>query len=432
MNSFEQQVLSSDGGNAQEKMRRLYGKELAYNNAKKYLAGIKLHISHLEKLGVGSSSEPDKAREYSHEETTFNKDASQTIKRDVYLTPEEAASPTSIMKKCGFDPLLWEVVTCKLVTGSWDVTIKNADGEGVQHTNRKYSVTLTVKPLGGTLTSDQVMAVFKALPPVKLETIRHEAGDFMLELPIMDFHLGKLAWSAETGGADYDLKIAEALWRKTVTDLLGKAAVFGPPERVLFPIGQDFFHFDTPTTTTTAGTQLDSDTRWQKMFSKGVELLVWAVEQCRVLAPVRVLWIPGNHDTVLSYAATVGLAQRYTETEDVTVDLSPQPRKYVRYGLNLIGFAHGVEEGKRLEGLMQIEAAQDWGRTTWREYHLGHLHTERAEEKNGITFRRISSITAPDAWHSENGFIGSVRRAQAFVWDKETGLQAVLNSNVRV
>ena len=149
-----------------------------------------------------------------------------------------------------------------------------------------------------------------------------------------------------------------------------------------------------------------------------------------MLAPVKVLWIPGNHDTVLSYAATVGLAQRYTETEDVTVDLSPQPRKYVRYGLNLIGFAHGVEEGKRLEGLLQLEAAQDWGKTIWREMHLGHLHTEKTVEKNGIEFRRISSITAPDAWHNENGFIGSTRRAQAFIWDKNKGLEAILNSNV--
>ena len=429
MNSFEQQVLSSDGGNAQEKMRRLYGKELAYNNAKKYLAGIKLHLLHLEKLGAGASVPLEQAQSYTQEETIFNKDASQTIKRDVYLTPEEAASPTSIMKKCGFDPLLWEVVTCKLVTGSWDVTIKNADGEGVLHTNRKYSVTLTVKPLGGRLTSDQVLDMFKNLPPVKLEPIRHEAGNFMLELPIMDFHLGKLSWREETG-VDYDLKIAEKLWRATVSDLLGKARLAGIPEYILFPVGQDFFHFDTPATTTTAGTQLDSDTRWQKMFNTGVALLIWAVEQCRMLAPVKVLWIPGNHDTVLSYAATVGLAQRYTETEDVTVDLSPQPRKYVRYGLNLIGFAHGVEEGKRLEGLLQLEAAQDWGKTIWREMHLGHLHTEKTVEKNGIEFRRISSITAPDAWHNENGFIGSTRRAQAFIWDKNKGLEAILNSNV--
>lgn len=422
MNAFEEQVINAPG-NAQEKMRRLYGKELAYNNAKKYLAGIKLHIDTLSKL------EQNK-REFSQQETVYNKDKSQTVKRDIYLSEDEAASPISVMKKCGFDPLLWEVVTCKLISGSWDVTIKNDMGDGVLHTNRKYSVTLTVKPLGGKLTSDQIFEVFKALPPAKITQYKRTAGTYMLELPIMDFHLGKLAWGEETGQDDYDLEIAEKLWRVTVTELLGKASAFGTPELILFPIGQDFFHFDTPSTTTTAGTQLDSDTRWQKMFTKGVELLVWGIEQCRALAPVKVIWIPGNHDTVLSYAATVGIAQRYANAGDVTVDLSPMPRKYVRYGRNLIGFAHGEDERKRIEGLMQVEAAQDWGKTDWREYHLGHLHTEQTIEKNGIIFRRISSVTAADAWHTENGFVGTIRKAQAFIWDKDRGLEVILNSNV--
>ena len=421
MNGFEEQVINAPG-NAQEKMRRLYGKELAYNNAKKYLAGIKLHIDTLSKLEQNKSK-------FSQEETTFNKDQSQTIKRDIYLSEDEAASPISVMKKCGFDPLLWEVVTCKLISGSWDVTIKNDMGDGVLHTNRKYSVTLTVKPLGGKLTSDQIFEAFKSLPPAKITQYKRTPGKFMLELPIMDFHLGKLAWSAETG-ADYDLKIAEQLWRVTVTELLGKASAFGRPELILFPIGQDFFHFDTPSTTTTAGTQLDSDTRWQKMFTQGVALLVEAIEQCRSLAPVKIIWIPGNHDTVLSYAATVGIAQRYANASDVMVDLSPMPRKYVRYGRNLIGFAHGEDERKRIEGLMQVEAAQDWGKTDWREMHMGHLHTEQTVEKNGIVFRRISSVTAADAWHTENGFVGTTRKAQAFVWDKDRGLEVILNSNV--
>ena len=60
------------------------------------------------------------------------------------------------------------------------------------------------------------------------------------------------------------------------------------------------------------------------------------------------------------------------------------------------------------------------------------LNQPSQKEKNGIVFRRISAITAPDAWHVENGFIGSVRQAQAFMWDKGIGdLQAILNSNVR-
>ena len=79
---------------------------------------------------------------------------------------------------------------------------------------------------------------------------------------------------------------------------------------------------------------------------------------------------------------------------------------------------------------MQVEAPELWGKSIFREYHMGHLHTELTKTNNGIDFRRISAITATDSWHVENGFIGSVRQAQAFIWDKELGLQAILNSNV--
>lgn len=422
MMQFEADVLTAPG-NAQEKLKRYYGKELNYNNAKKYFAGIKLHLETMQKLDTNKVV-------FEQEEVSFNKDKTQTVKRDVYLTEDEKASPVKIMQKCGFDPLLWEVINCRIVSGSWDVTIKNLDGEGVLHTNRKYSVTLTVKPLGGKLSMDMVMQAFDGLKPVKLTAYKYQPGTFLLELPIMDFHLGKLAWGEETGQSDYDLKIAEALWKETISDILSKVKPFGRPESILFPIGQDFFHFDTPSVTTTAGTQLDSDSRWQKMFAKGVELLVWAIEQCRALAPVKVMWIPGNHDQMLSYAATVGIAQRYSNTESVEVDLTPTPRKYHLYGLNLIGFAHGVDEGKRLEGLMQVEAAAQWGGSVWREYHLGHLHSESVVTKNGIVFRRIASITAADSWHTEKGFIGATRQAAAFIWDKEKGLQAIINSNV--
>lgn len=419
-------------GNAQDKLLRIYGKELNYNNAKKYLAGIKLHLNTIKRLG--NNQQEFSQREVSKQEISFNSDKSQTIKQDIYLSPDEAADPVKIMQKMGFDPLLWEVVTCKVISGTWDVTLKDKNFEGVKHTNRKYSITLTVKPLGGSLTFPQVLQAFEELNPAKIIDYEYEPVNgskrLMLELPIMDFHLGKLAWSGETGDDDYDLKIAEALWRKTIDDLLDKACGFSKIDKILFPVGQDFFHFDTPSVTTTSGTQLDSDTRWQKMFRKGVELLVWAVEQCRRIAPVEVLWIPGNHDQMLSYAATVGLAQRYTNSETVKVDLLATPRKYRLYGKNLIGFTHGEKEGRRIDGLMQIEAPVLWGASYWREMHMGHLHAEFTTSKNGIVFRRISAVTAPDSWHVENGFLGSTRQAQAFLWDKELGLQAILNSNV--
>ena len=440
MINLEKEIYDGEG-NAKEKLLRLYGKDVCYNNATLYLAGIKLHLDTIKRLQKNEEVFGEESQEIS-----FNPDKTQTIKQDVYLTPEEAVSPSKIMQKMGFDPMLWEVVSCKVINGSWDVAMKmvntEVDGKKVVrkskpliNKNRKYSITLTVKPLGGNLTFQQILSAFQELEPANLveyvyDKDTNQNGSFLFELPIMDFHLGKLSWSGETGQADYDLKLAEMLWRKTVDDLIVKALAFGDVEKIIFPVGQDFFHFDTPRTTTTAGTQMDSDTRWEKMFVKGIELLVWAIEKLRKIAPVEVLWIPGNHDQMLSYAATVGLSQRYSNINSVVVDLSATPRKYRLFGKNLIGYSHGEKEGKRLEGLMQVEAPELWGKSIFREFHMGHLHTELTKTNNGIIFRRISAITATDSWHVENGFIGSVRQAQAFIWDKELGLQAILNSNV--
>lgn len=438
IDKIENEVLEGKG-NAQEKLYRIYDKKLAYHTAKLYLAGIKLHLNTLRKLENREDIPPEK-----HKEVSFNQDNSKTIKTEIHLTEDEAASPTKIMQKMGLDPFLWEVVSCKITDGGWDVTLKLENSEetesGIKKTstpqtvrNRKYSVILTVKPLGDHLTFPQILDAFKELEPVTFSNqdykdIPSNSG-LLFELPIMDFHLGKLSWLEETG-QDYDLKIAEKLWRKVILDLITKALRFGEVEKIIFPVGQDFFHFDTPRGTTTAGTQLDTDTRWQKMFRKGVELLVWAIEELVKIAPVEVMWIPGNHDQMLSYAAVIGLYQRYSESQNVTVNTLATPRKYILFGKNLIGYSHGDREGKRLQGLMQIEAPDLWGKSIFREFHIGHLHTETTATSNGIIFRQISSITASDAWHGENGFLGSTRQAQGFIWSKESGLEAILNSNV--
>lgn len=436
--NIEQEILNG-GGNPQDKLYRIYGKKVAYNTAKLYLTGIKLHLETMKSLKERTISEE-------YRDISFNADNTKTIRTEIHLTEDEAASPTKIMQKMGLDPFLWEVVSCKITDGGWDVTLKieNSEKNGSDYykktstpqtvRNRKYSVILTVKPLGNNLAFPQILDAFKELEPIP--TSKQEYKDILpsegllFELPMMDFHLGKLSWLEETG-QDYDLKIAEKLWRNVILDLISKAIKFGSIEKIVFPIGQDFFHFDTPRGTTTAGTQLDTDTRWQKMFRKGVELLVWSIEELAKIAPVDVMWVPGNHDQMLSYAAVIGLYQRYSESTNVKVNTKASPRKYILFGKNLIGYSHGDKEGKRLQGLMQIEAPELWGKSVFREFHIGHLHTEMTITNNGIVFRQISAITASDAWHGENGFLGSTRQAQAFIWDKEFGLQAILNSNIK-
>ena len=393
-------------------------------------------VSHIRSYLNWKASAGEQKRELGEmEETIITSTGSITTKRMLELSEEEEKSikknPELLLDKMGFDPLQWKIKTCKMRRNYWDVTIKNALKEGKKHTNHAFAVELTVEPIQKALTSKDVTRIFESLPAPSLKAYKREkrSGE-LLEIPIMDLHLGKLAWKPESGD-DYDLKIAEKLYKKTVSDIFDKIHLYGLNiEKVIFPIGQDFFHFDTSKGATTKGTVMDTDTRWPKMYEKGIELVLWAIENLRQIAPVDIVYVAANHDRMMSFFLTHHVAAYYRDCKDVTIDTIVYPRKYITYGKCLIGYSHGADEGKRIDTIMQQECP-GWSKAVWREWHLGHLHSEHAREIGGVIIRRVSSITSRDIWHTEHGY-NAVRKAQAFVWNKTYGKVLTIDSNVMV
>lgn len=423
LDSFDLDYLEQKGA-PQDVLRSFLGVRVKGNNAQKYITGINHY------LRVKRNATPNESGEL--DRFVIRDDGFVITQRELLLSEEDAKNPTRVMMLMGFDPLMWSLVKCEMDRKRWNVTMKIKDENGVQtphkETNAKFGVKLTVKPLQSLITSEGVLDFLYDFEPPELPKYKYKQGNLMLELPIMDLHLAKLAWGEETGD-DYDLKIASQLFKDTVLDILSKVEHLSF-EKIVVQIGQDFFHMDNPENATTKGTTLDVDSRWQKMFNRGVELWIWAIELLRAIAPVEVIHVSGNHDKVLSYCLAAVVKAYYTEIKAVEVDISPTPRKYIRYGVNLIGLSHG-KEGKRIQHNMQQERPQDWGETLFREWHLGDLHHEESMEIGGIIIRRISSVTATDAWHAEKGY-KAIRKAQAFVWDKEKGRQLIVDSNVIV
>ena len=252
--------------------------------------------------------------------------------------------------------------------------------------------------------------------------------DNILEISITDLHMGKLAWGKESG-EDYDTKIARKRFLSAINDILSrtKDSKF---HKIIFPVGNDLLNSDTTGGTTTAGTPQSNDSRWQKLFFDVTHALIEAIDILSSVAPVEIFWIPGNHDTMSSFYTLNYLSAWYKESKCVSIDISPTPRKYVEFGNCLIGFSHGSGDSKRIPQLMQVEAREAWGRTLYREFHLGDLHHEIVKENGGLTIRRLSSLTATDGWHAEKGFVGAIQKAQAFVWNKERGLLNIINSPI--
>ena len=93
----------------------------------------------------------------------------------------------------------------------------------------------------------------------------------------------------------------------------------------------------------------------------------------------------------------------------------------------MLGFAHGNKEKKRIEKIMQVEASHLWSDSLYREFHLGHLHSEQVTEDGGIIIRNLPSVTGTDAWHHDSGYVGAVRKCMCFLWDKNKGLDTIFN-----
>lgn len=352
----------------------------------------------------------------------IHSDGKQTSTKLIEMSNEQCKDINFLLEKHGFDKKDWELVNAR--NNFWNNYSKK---DGIQIL---YSSKITVKPRIDNISLEEIEEHFEEFSKNYKKDIYipklYRKLDKMLEIPVMDVHLSKLGWKPEVG-ENYDYKIAEERFLHIIFDFIDKTKDY-LFEKIIFPIGQDFFNFSTIDGTTIHGTRLDNDLRWQKVFLKGVEMLIKAIDNLSNKAPVEAFYVSGNHDKTTSYYAINYIYAWYRNNSNIKISIDPKSRKYVEFGNCLIGYTHGDTEKKRISGIMQVEARESWGRTLFHEWHMGHKHSEQTKEENGIIIRNISSITGTDAWHYENGYVGSIRKAQAFIWDKETGLETILNS----
>ena len=281
--------------------------------------------------------------------------------------------------------------------------------------------------------SDAIPYIVKGMHLAKAPTItkrRPGRHDILAEFSPYDHHFGKLAWARETG-EDYDLKIAVDRFKRATEDAVAKVAKWDV-ESWLFPVGSDLLHFDTPRGETTAGTPMDTDGRWPKVYSAAIGALRWSVDLMRQVAPVHTVWVPGNHDLVSSWFMVQVLKALYGDATDFTVDDGPSPRKYIEHGCTLLGLTHGGKEDPKhtdLPTLMASEAAEAWARTRHHEWHIGDQHRKRAlqwwstETYTGCIVRTLPSLGGTDSWHHGKGFIstGADRCAEMYLWSRNDG-----------
>ena len=260
--------------------------------------------------------------------------------------------------------------------------------------------------------------------------------DSLLEINACDLHIGKIG----IDGDDYSIDIARQRMIDALQHLVKRASGFYI-NQILFVVGNDFLNSDGdwPVPSTTKGTPQFNTDKHIDTYRAGRKLIIECVEMLSEIAPVHIDVIPGNHDRESMMHIGDALEMFYENNGNVTVNNDMRMMKAYHYGKCLIVNDHG--DGPKLNdlpGIVSQRYRNVWSEVRHVEVHRGHYHTNKSykmqavEELNGLTVRNLSSMTATDEWHDMKGYVGNIKKASAFVWNKYNGVQAKLNYNVPI
>lgn len=255
-----------------------------------------------------------------------------------------------------------------------------------------------------TALAEAVRAAFDDYPTTYLTHPVHSTrADLLTVIPLVDWHVGLLAWEEETGG-NYDINIAQDTLRSAMSDLVEATPPSG--RCVILGLG-DLLHFDGyEAKTERSGNPLDTDSRYPKVLRAALHLVKYTIDTALTrhdAVDVRIM--QGNHDQRAALAVAIALAEGYEKNPRVTVNDSPAYIWFERYGKVLLGATHG-DRAKMTDMplLMAVDRPEDWAASTRRRVFTGHIHHERVREVGGVVVESLRSPVAKDAHHSFEGY----------------------------
>jgi hypothetical protein len=182
---------------------------------------------------------------------------------------------------------------------------------------------------------------------------------------------------------------------------------------------------------------------WFEHFRVAKRCEIRAIDMLLTVADVHYLHCPSNHDYMTGFFFADTIQSWYRNNKNITFDVSPAHRKYVHYGVNLIGATHG--DGAKeadLPDIMKTEARQAWAKSKYAYWYVHHIHhkdkkarlgsqkIQLEKDKIGVSVLHtglsidpeehchveyLRSISGTDSWHHRNGYQHSFKAMEGFV-----------------
>lgn len=341
---------------------------------------------------------------------------------------------------------IWEID--RHLINSWEVTVgSRGTNTGKPETYTNFQIKIWLKRRNPKILAlEELYEKIKVASPIVPIIPITFAGIFddkkfpqrQLEISLFDLHLG-LRCFKPAADIDWTPDDAEKMTMAILENLIKLTKHFGPFEKIIFPMGNDFLHTDNVYGTTTSFTPQPEADAWKSSFLRGELLGLAIIERMKKVAPVKVISVPGNHARHSEIALSRIFKAYYHNDENFEIDASMSPYKFHNFGVNLLGFEHGhsIRQQVRLAALMANENRLNgvWGNARYCEWHLGDQHRKgsgkpMAFEEQGVSIEFLPGLVPPNEWHKIHAFNWQKRAGMAFVWDYTAGPIARFQVNI--
>jgi hypothetical protein len=245
-------------------------------------------------------------------------------------------------------------------------------------------------------------------------------ADLCAVYPLMDAHVGMMAWGRETGAQDYDLAHAAKDMRHAFAKVL---AMTPAAQQAVLLIGGDYFHSDDNRAETPASRhKLDVDGRFWKVLDVGIGIIAETIHKLlQKHARVMVRVLRGNHDPHSSMTLNFALAERYRNEARIHIEKDPRDLFMLQWGKCAI-FAHHGDKGKPQQMALYLsDVCPFWSETRHRHYLTGHVHHDHAKDLGPLRYESLRAFCPPDAYAASMGY-GGRRALQSITFHKADGL----------
>jgi len=218
-------------------------------------------------------------------------------------------------------------------------------------------------------------------------------------IPLYDVHWGMAAWSAETGGQDYDFNLA----RDDV--MAGLEAVLARAPRAqsgTLLLGGDLLHADDNKAQTPGHHHpLDVAGRIQQATDTLIDILKYAITRSlehHSQLTIRVL--RGNHDENSHRPVAYALREWLREQPNAHIDMDHRDLYQQQWGRTAIFGNHGDKQAPKEFTLKLADVCRFWSDCRHRYAYTGHRHTMEAQRIGGLNWERLEPFCPPDAYGS--------------------------------